>query len=62
MTELWLEGASLNLDIGDALLIIAAAGAIKQASLRRVTKVQPDADANRTAVTSGGDFIGRRSP
>jgi hypothetical protein len=50
ITELWLEGASLNLNIGDSLLIIAAAGATKQASLRRVTKVEPDANANRTRV------------
>ena len=50
IAELWLEGASLNLNVGDSLLIIAAAGATKQASLRRVTKVEPDATANRTKV------------
>ena len=50
ITELWLEGAGLNLNIGDLLLVIAAAGATKQASLRRVTKVHPDADAQRTKV------------
>ena len=49
-TELWLEGAGLNLNIGDSLLIVAAAGATKQASLRRVTKIDPNADANRTRV------------
>jgi hypothetical protein len=51
MTEIWLEGTNLTLAVGDVLLIIGDAGGAKQASLRRVTKVAPDAAANRTALT-----------
>ena len=51
MTQVWLAGVNLTLAVGDVLLIIADAAATKQASLRRVTKVSPDAGANRTGVT-----------
>jgi hypothetical protein len=51
MTQVWLEGVNLTLAVGDVLLIIAGAGSTKQASLRRVAKVSPDAGANRTGVT-----------
>ena len=50
MTELWLEGASLTLGVGDVLLIIAPAAVGFEASLRRVALVQPDASANRTRL------------
>ena len=51
MAELWLEGANLTLAVGDVLLIIADTAGTKQASLRRVSKVTSDANANRTGVT-----------
>ena len=51
MKQLWLEGVNLTLSVGDVLLIIADAAGAKQASLRRVTKVSADANANRTGVT-----------
>ena len=50
MTELWLEGINLTLAIGDVLLIVADAGGSMEASLRRVTQVRPDANANRTRL------------
>ena len=49
--ELWLAGANLTLAVGDVLMIIADADGEKQASVRRVTQVSPDASANRTGVT-----------
>lgn len=51
MKELWLEGANFTLAVGDVLLIIADSAGTKQASLRRVIKVTPDANVNRTGVT-----------
>jgi hypothetical protein len=47
--EIWVDGVNLSLNPGDSLLIHAAnaAGGF-DGSLRRVTKVQPDADAKRT--------------
>jgi hypothetical protein len=51
MTQVWLTGVNLTLAVGDMLLIIADTAATKKASLRRVTKVSPDAGANRTGVT-----------
>lgn len=51
MTELWLEGASLTLAVGDVLLIISAFDGAKQASLRRLVRISVDAGANRTGVT-----------
>ena len=50
MTELWLEGATLNLVVGDVLLIIADDGGSKQAAIKRVSAVGPDVAANRTTV------------
>jgi hypothetical protein len=50
MTELWLEGANLTLAVGDVLLIIADADGTKQASIRRVVKINSDVAANRTGV------------
>ena len=50
MTELWLEGTNLTLAIGDVLLIVADVGGVMEASLRRVTQVRPDANANRTRL------------
>ena len=51
MKQLWLEGVNLTLAVGDVLMIIADSGTTKQASIRRVAKVTPDANANRTGVT-----------
>ena len=50
MTELWLEGTNLTLAIGDVLLIVTDAGGSMEASLRRVTQVRPDANANQTRL------------
>ena len=53
MTVLWLAGANITLSVGDMLMIIADADGTKQAAIRRVTKVTPDAAANRTGVELG---------
>ncbi len=51
MTEpLWLAGATLNLDAGDVLLIVAEADGGKEAALRRIAAVYADASAGRTKV------------
>jgi hypothetical protein len=50
MTELWLDGANLVLAVGDVLLIAVDGGAGMQASLRRVTQIQPDAAGHRTRL------------
>lgn len=51
MKQVWLAGVNLTLAVGDVLLIIADSGGTKQASLRRVSKVTPDAVGKRTALT-----------
>ncbi len=49
--EIWVDGVNLNLNIGDILLIHAANETGEfDGSLRRVTKVQPDASAKRTRL------------
>ena len=53
MKMLWLEGANITLSTGDVLLIIADADGVKNAAIRLVTKVTPDAAANRTEVALG---------
>jgi hypothetical protein len=50
MSELWLEGANLTLTVGDVLLIVAEAGGVMQASLRRVKQVKADSSAKRTLL------------
>jgi Baseplate J-like protein len=68
MTELWLEGANLLLTVGDLLLLHAPnqTGGF-DASLRRVTKVTPDAAGNRTSVlldqvSDAPQAVGTNSP
>lgn len=51
MDEVWLEETSLNLAIGDVLLIVSGpAGGDKSAVLHRVTGAEPDVGAGRTKV------------
>ena len=51
MTELWLEGANLNLTIGDLLLLHAPNQTDGfDGSLRRVAQVTPDAAGNHTGI------------
>jgi hypothetical protein len=50
MRELWLEGASLQLAVGDVLLIVAEAEGVNQAVIHRVITIKADAAANRTRV------------
>jgi hypothetical protein len=49
-SELWLDGSSLNLNVGDQILVIAKSDSVMQAALRRVTKVSPYATGNRTRI------------
>ena len=50
MGKLWLEGGTLQLAVGDVLLIIADEEGVKQAAIQRVTTIQADAATNRTRV------------
>lgn len=50
MKEIWLEGATLNLAVGDVLLIIADEDGTKQAAIQRMAAITLDAAANRTRV------------
>ena len=51
MTSLWLEGTTLTLAVGDVLLIVVENAGTFEASLRRVTRVEPDAGLGSTDVS-----------
>jgi len=50
MTSIWLDGTSLTLTVGDTFLIVADNGLTFEASLRRVTHIEPDIDLRSTRV------------
>lgn len=51
MTELWLEGVNVTLTVGDVLLIVADNAGAFEASIKRVTSIEPHASLGSARVS-----------